>query len=123
MCARLRMRFILQQAPELLGNGFIRLGRLTKTGWQDSGCFTQEQNLSVPKNTHNEAAQHYENAAKSHRKAAGQHEKGDHDSALQHSETAQGYSNQAQLASNQAHEKSKQHAADREAEGTKRATG
>jgi hypothetical protein len=54
----------------------------------------------MPKNEHNEAAEHHERAAKSHRTAAEHHDKGDHDAGHKHSEEAHGHSSRRPLTIN-----------------------
>ena len=62
--------------------------------------------MIMPKNEHNEAAEHHERAAKSHRTAAEHHDKGDHDAGHKHSEEAHGHSSKAHERSTHAHGKS-----------------
>jgi hypothetical protein len=62
--------------------------------------------MIMPKNEHNDAAEHPERAAKSHRTAAAHHDKGDHDAGHKHSEEAHGHSSKAHERSTHAHGKS-----------------
>jgi hypothetical protein len=68
----------------------------------------QQKGKSMPKDTHQKAAEHHEQAAKAHRTAAQQHGSNDHVNAKQQSAQAMEKSKTAHELSTQANAKSQQ---------------
>jgi hypothetical protein len=89
----------------IVRDGMVTLRTKCKTSWSLNRKIRGE---NMPKNAHNEAAQHHENAAKSHRTAAEHHGKGEHEAGKKQSAIAQEQSGKANEASKSAHGKSQQ---------------